>query len=325
MASRWPAFTSRSSGCRMVSGWPPLETVFETPRSADHERDAASSSGCSAGHTVSATSRAPRAFGWIPSAWFSPSTPATLSSTKRHERDALFARDAAERLAEGGGIGRPGVGRRFHAAQQHGEVPLAGGVDDGGQVLPHFLGRQAAQPVVAAELDDQDADVAVEGPVQPPQAAGRRVAGHAGVDDLEAEALAIDALLEPGREGLLAAQAVAGRDAVAEDHEARPGGRRRRGGRIRSRGGRSRSRGRGRSAGAGAAPPTPSGGAPQAPASSAATATNTAPSRRAFDSPTPRTHFRMAYRTLPLVPEFPTIGPRVSSATARLTAAAGRP
>ena len=32
MASRWPAFTSRSSGCRMVSGWPPLETVFETPR-----------------------------------------------------------------------------------------------------------------------------------------------------------------------------------------------------------------------------------------------------------------------------------------------------
>ena len=46
----------------------------------------------------------------------------------------------------------------------------------------------------------------------------------------------------------------------------------------------------------------------------AATATNTAPSRRAGDFPTPGTHFRMAYRTLPLVPEFPTFGPRLSSA-----------
>ena len=248
--------------------------------------------------------------------WFRPSMPATLVEHEAHERDALLAGDAAERLAEGGGIDRPGVGRRFHAAQQHGEVALAGGVDDGGQVLLQFLGRQAAQPVVAAELDDQDADVAVEGPVQPPQAAGRRIAGHAGVDDLEAEALAIDALLEPGREGLLAAQAVAGRDAVAEDDEARACGRRRRRGRIRSR---RRPEPRPRAAaGAGAAPPTPSGGAPQAPASSAAAATNTAPSRRAFDSPTPRTHFRMAYRTLPLVPEFPTIGPGVSSATASI-------
>ena len=232
MASRWPAFTSRSSGCRMVSGWPPLETVFETPRrlimNGDHERDTASSSGCSAGHTVSATSRAPRAFGWIPSSWFSAVDAGDVVEHEAHERDALLAGDAAERLAEGGGIGRPGVGRRFHAAQQHGQVALAGGVDDGGQVLLQFLGRQAAQPVVAAELDDQDADVAVERPVQPPQAAGRRIAGHAGVDDLEAEALAIDALLEPGREGLLAAQAVAGRDAVAEDDEARAGGRRRR-------------------------------------------------------------------------------------------------
>src|SRR4029077_6629004 len=59
----------------------------------------------------------------------------------------------------------------------------------------------------------------------------------------------------------------------------------------------------------GAAAPTPSGGAPQAPVSSAAAVPNAAPSRRAFDFPTPRTHFRMAYRTLPLVPQFPTIGP----------------
>ena len=38
--------------------------------------------------------------------------------------------------------------------------------------------------VVAAERDDEDADVAVERPVEPREAAGRRVAGHAGVHDL---------------------------------------------------------------------------------------------------------------------------------------------
>src|SRR6188472_2695483 len=72
----------------------------------------------------------------------------------------------------------------------------------------------------------------------------------------------------------------------------------------------------GAAAGPGAAAPTPSGGAPHAPASSATAATNTAPSRRAGDFPTPGTHFRMAYRTLPLVPEFPTFGRRLSSANA---------
>ena len=150
--------------------------------------------------------------------------PATLSRTKRTSGTLLVAGDGAERLAERGGVGRPGVGRRLHAAQQHGEVPLAGGADDGGQVLLQLVGRQAAQAIVAAELDDQHTDVAVERPVEAAQAARRGVPRDAGVDDLEVEALAIDALLEPGRERLIAPQAVAGRDAVAEHHQPGPRG-----------------------------------------------------------------------------------------------------
>ena len=56
------------------------------------------------------------------------------------------------------------------------------------RLLLQLVGRQPAQAVVAAERDDQDAHVAVERPVEPRQAAGRRVARHAGVDDLVSRA-----------------------------------------------------------------------------------------------------------------------------------------
>src|SRR3954469_20031425 len=74
----------------------------------------------------------------------------------------------------------------------------------------------------------------------------------------------------------------------------------------------------------GAPAPTPSGGAPHAAASSAAAATTTAPSVPAGAFPPPGTHFRMAYRTLPLVPEFPTSGRGSAQPTGFVTAAAGR-
>ena len=60
-------------------------------------------------------------------------------------------------------------------------------LDDLRQVVLQLLGRQSAQAVVAAERDDQNADVAVERPVEPGQAARRRIAGHAGIDDLVVE------------------------------------------------------------------------------------------------------------------------------------------
>ena len=45
-------------------------------------------------------------------------------------------------------------------------------LDDGREVALQLFDRQAAQGVVAAERDDQDANVAVQGPVQPAESAG---------------------------------------------------------------------------------------------------------------------------------------------------------
>ena len=61
------------------------------------------------------------------------------------------------------------------------------------------LGRQPAQAVVAAERDNQDPDVAVERPVEPRQAAGRRVARHAGVDDFVVEPGGVETFLQQRR------------------------------------------------------------------------------------------------------------------------------
>ena len=85
----------------------------------------------------------------------------------------------------------------------------------------HLCDRQAAQAVVGAELEHQHVDVAVERPVQPAQAAGRRVAGHAGIHDLVAIALRVQPRLNQRRHRLLARQAESGREAVAEEYDPR--------------------------------------------------------------------------------------------------------
>ena len=59
------------------------------------------------------------------------------------------------------------VGRRFHARQHDGDALRLRPLDDLGQIALQLLGRQPAQPVVAAERDDEHAHVAVERPVEP--------------------------------------------------------------------------------------------------------------------------------------------------------------
>ena len=104
---------------------------------------------------------------------------------------------------------------------------------------------QAAQAVVGAEFDDENPDVAVERPVEAPEAAGGRVAGHTRVDNLVGVAFRIELLLHERRDGLLDVEAVAGRQAVAEKHDARTRGcdRRHRCGGCRRRRGFTRDRG----------------------------------------------------------------------------------
>ena len=85
--------------------------------------------------------------------------------------------------------------------------------------------RQAAQAVVAAERDDQHAHVALERPVEPLQAARRRVAGDAGVDDLEVQPVFFETLLRSAGYAAVGRKPEAGGQAVAEHDDARARGR----------------------------------------------------------------------------------------------------
>ena len=82
-------------------------------------------------------------------------------------------------------------------------------------------GGSAAQRVVAAERDDQHPDVALERPVEPAQSAGRRVAGHAGVDHLVVQPGCVDLLLQQRWVRLARREAEARGQAVAENDDAR--------------------------------------------------------------------------------------------------------
>ena len=86
---------------------------------------------------------------------------------------------------------------------------------------------QSAQRVVPAKGDDEDTNVAVEGPVDPAHASSRRIAGHAGVDDVIAKACSIHTLLQQRRIRLRGRQAEPRRQAVAQHDNARLCGRRR--------------------------------------------------------------------------------------------------
>ena len=156
--------------------------------------------GSSTAQTLSATMRAPSAVGWMPSRWFSDSMPATPSSRNgtsahvvllRQRRDTPGERRRCSRAPKFGGASMPG--------EHHRDAARLRPLDDLRQVAAQLVDRQAAQAVVAAERDDQHAHVAFERPVEPAQAAGRRVAGDAGVDDLVVEPCGIEPLLQQRR------------------------------------------------------------------------------------------------------------------------------
>jgi hypothetical protein len=58
------------------------------------------------------------------------------------------------------------------------------------------FGGQTAQAVIATELDHQHADVAVQCVLDTAHAAGRRVAGHTLVHDLDVVTLRVQSLLQ---------------------------------------------------------------------------------------------------------------------------------
>ena len=113
---------------------------------------------------------------------------------------------------------RPVIGRQAHAGEQDLGAGSLGGVDHGRQIVAHLADRQAAQTVVGAERDDDDGRlVLAQGGSEPGASAGRGFAGDRQVGNVIIKMFVAQALGEQGWPGLLRANAVAGRQRIAED------------------------------------------------------------------------------------------------------------
>ena len=122
IATTRPDSMRRSSGCRIVSIASPLGTVLETPRSSIMKRPASDQRLQHVPHGVGHDLRALR-FGWMPSAWLSVGSPATLSSRNGRNVHLCSARQVAIRLPERCGVLRAEVRRRLHARRGSPTMP----------------------------------------------------------------------------------------------------------------------------------------------------------------------------------------------------------
>jgi len=137
-----------------------------------------------------------------------------------HKGDTMLCGEGTEELVEGLNVVRAVVGRQCNAGQQDLDM---GGFQRGEHLLEIAAGlieRQAAETVVAAELDDYNLRMQA----QNGRKAGDGVlgCGSAGalIHNLVVVALCVELPLQGVREGLAVEKAVAGGDtvAVADEH-----------------------------------------------------------------------------------------------------------
>ena len=132
----------------------------------------------------------------------------------------MATREVAEHLLEAGGVLGAVVGRDLHAEQHHPGAGLPREDDHAVEVGAGGLEGQAAQAVVAPQLDDDDRR-AVHGqrPGQPGEPPGRGLAADAGIDHAVPVTLRLQAVLQQGDPALVGRQSVAGADAVAHHQD----------------------------------------------------------------------------------------------------------
>ena len=112
------------------------------------------------------------------------------------------------------------IARRIHAGEHDRDVAGLEARDDLLDGPAGHGGVEAAQHVVGAELDDHPVGPVRNRPVEPLEAARRGVARHARIGDLDLVTPGLQRALKNRREGGALGQAVAGRQAVAEHHDA---------------------------------------------------------------------------------------------------------
>ena len=135
-----------------------------------------------------------------------------------HERDAMALGELAERVFELLRVLRPVVGRHADADQQHARARGARALDDRAEVRLHLADRQAAQAVVAAELEHHDRrTVTRERLGDARAAAGARLAGDARVHDAIIRPFPLQPFFQQRDPAALARETIRRRQAVAED------------------------------------------------------------------------------------------------------------
>ena len=139
---------------------------------------------------------------------------------ERVERHIMPGREPHIDRTERGLVVGAEIAGRAHAGEQHRRAGLADAHQDRVEIGLQPVGRQAAQAVIGAELDDRGRRRLCEHPVEPRQPAGAGIARDPGVDHPPVVAPRPQRGFEPGREGVLAGQAEAGGQAVAEDDDA---------------------------------------------------------------------------------------------------------
>ena len=104
----------------------------------------------------------------------------TIQEKRIKYQPILFGK-ARIKTVKGFAIARPQIGCGQHAGQHHLKPARLQFFDDLAKVFFRHFGRQAAQHIIGAQLDNYRLRFASDGPVEPRQAAGAGIARHAAI------------------------------------------------------------------------------------------------------------------------------------------------
>ena len=140
---------------------------------------------------------------------------------ERNQRRAFAGRHASKHRCELARVLAPVVGRHLHARDQHLGLGRFACARHGDEVVARHLQRQAAQCVVAAELDDHKLRLMLGQQGGQSRAPTRRgVAADAGVDDGPRQFVGGHALVDQGHPARAALQAVFRRQTITHHQQA---------------------------------------------------------------------------------------------------------
>ena len=146
----------------------------------------------------------------------------------RNERGVMLGGEFAIHGFEGVNVVRTVVGRQRDAGDQDLDVGIFEACEDGVEIAPRLIERDAAKSVIAAELNDRRVGVKLEDGPQIGDGVFAGGAARALVVHGIGVAVQVEFALQRVRIGLSLRQSIAGGDAVAKANQDGPAGRERR-------------------------------------------------------------------------------------------------